>query len=426
MRIAEEATMTADSPSLAVLPTLRIGFIGSGFIARFHLQALTGVRNVVVAGVYSPRAERRESFAALAESLDLGPCRRFDSLEAMLVSGEIDALWITTPNHTRLATMRAIHAAVKQGRAPLRAVACEKPLARTLREAREMLALAEDAGLLHGYLENQLFSTAVQRGRDIIWRRAAPATGRPYLARAAEEHAGPHEPWFWQGDKQGGGVLSDMMCHSVEVGRFLLTAPDEPRDALKLVSVNATVANLKWTRPAYAAKLAAAMPGVDYINRPAEDFARGILTFAGPDGETAIVEATTSWAYVGPGLRITLELLGPEYAMEFSSLNTGLKVFLSRAVEGDAGEDLVEKQNAEQGLMPVLDDEAGIYGYTLENRYFVDCFRRGAMPFETFHDGVAVVEMLMALYRSSELNRTVELPDPALEDYVPVVARGEG
>lgn len=70
-----------------------------------------------------------------------------------------------------------------------------------------MLRLAEDAGLNHGYLENQVFATPVLRGKEIIWRRAASTTGRPYRARAAEEHSGPHKPWFWQGDKQGGGVL---------------------------------------------------------------------------------------------------------------------------------------------------------------------------------------------------------------------------
>jgi predicted dehydrogenase len=406
------------------LPVLRIGFIGSGFIARFHLQALCGVRHAVAAGVYSPRAERRESFAAAAQALDVGPCKPYASLEAMLTSGEIDAVWLCNPNYVRLEAMSEIHRLLMEGRSNIRAIACEKPLARTLAEAREMLRLVEECGLNHGYLENQLFSTAVQRGREIIWRRAVPNAGRPYLARAAEEHSGPHEPWFWQGEMQGGGVLSDMMCHSVEVARFLLSAPGEPRDALRLKSANATVANLKWTRPAYAERLRSMMgPSVDYAVRPAEDFARGILTLEDPDGHPVMIEATTSWAYVGPGLRITLELLGPEYAMEFSSLNTGLKIFLSRGVVGASGEDLVEKQNAEQGLMPVLDDEAGIYGYTLENRHFVDCFRRGERPLETFHDGVAVVEMLMALYRSAELGRTIELPDAELETYVPVVAR---
>ena len=118
-----------------------------------------------------------------------------------------------------------------------------------------MLRLAEDARLLHGYLENQIFSTAVARGKDIIWRRAAPISGRPYIARAAEEHSGPHMPWFWQGRKQGGGVLSDMGCHSVEVARYLLTKPGAPRSDLTLVSASATIGSLKWTRPEYVKKL---------------------------------------------------------------------------------------------------------------------------------------------------------------------------
>lgn len=403
---------------------LRIGFIGAGFMAHFHLRALLGVRNAIAAGVVSVTAKHREAFAAQANADGLGPCVAYPDLQAMLRSGKVDAVWIASPNHTRLAAMREIHAARKSGATAVFAVACEKPLARTLVEAREMLRLAEDAGLLHGYLENQLFSTAVQRGRDIVWRRAVPNSGRPYLARATEEHSGPHEPWFWDGERQGGGVLSDMMCHSVEVARFLLTKPGETRNSLTLVSASATVSTLKWKRPPYAAALSKRTGGeIDYLTRPAEDFARGLLTLRDPDGNETVIEATTSWAYVGPGLRITIELLGPEYAMEFNSLSTGLKVFLSREVTGSAGEDLVEKQNAEQGLMPVLDDEAGIYGYTLENRHFVEAFRAGRRPDETFEDGVAVVEMLMALYRSAELGCTIALPDPELEAYVPPVAR---
>src|SRR6266436_3468377 len=382
---------------LTELPMLRVGLIGSGFIAAFHLQSMVGVRNVSIGGVYSRSVERRTRIAEKARSLGLGQAHAFDSIEAMAMSGEVDALWLLTPNDTRLDIMREIHRLTKAG-APLRAVACEKPLARTLAEAREMLALVEDAALLHGYLENQLFSTAVMRGKDIIWRRAVPQGGRPYLARAAEEHSGPHEPWFWQGERQGGGVLSDMMCHSVEVARFMLTAPGATRDTLRLVSASATTANLKWTRPRYAADLRTRM-GIDFAKRPVEDFARGILAMEDADGYQLMIEATTSWAYVGAGLRIQLELLGPEYSMEFSSLSTGLKVFLSRAVTGSEGEDLVEK------------------------RHMVEAFRRGLSPAETFHDGVGVMEMLMGLYRSAELGQTIHFPDPELEHYVPSVAR---
>lgn len=405
-------------------PPLRIGLIGSGFIAGFHLQAFVGVRDAQIAGVYSPTPAHREALAARADTLDLGPCRAYGSVEELVASPEIDAVWICGPNDRRVEHMRAIHGVVTGGRGALKGVACEKPLARNLAEAREMLRLAEEAGLNHGYLENQVFATAVQRGKEIIWRRGVPSAGRPYLARASEEHSGPHAPWFWQGARQGGGVLSDMMCHSVEVARFLLTEPGRPRDSLTPVSASATVANLKWTRPEYAARLREQMGAeVDYANRPAEDFARATLVLRDEAGRDVLIEASTSWSYVGPGLRIQLELLGPEYSLEYSSLNSGLKVFLSRHVTGSEGEDLVEKQSAEQGLMPVLEDEAGTYGYTAENRHMVAAFRRGERPLETFHDGVAVVELLMALYRSAELGRTVRLPDPALEDYIPPVAR---
>lgn len=403
---------------------LRIGFVGTGFIAHFHLRSMVGVRNVDVTGVYSRSADNRQRFVDAVTELGMGECRSHATLEAMLRADDVDAVWILSPNDTRLDVMRVLHEEVKAGRSKVFAVACEKPLARTIREAREMVRLVEDAGLNHGYLENQVFATPVSRGKEIVWRRAASTTGRPYLARAAEEHSGPHEPWFWQGDRQGGGVLSDMMCHSVEVARHLLTAPGAPRDSLKVKSVNGTVANLKWTRPHYAAQLASRFGSeVDYRNRPSEDFARGVVALEDEDGNELMIEATTSWAYVGAGLRIQLELLGPEYAMEFNSLATGLKVFMSRAVTGAEGEDLVEKQNAEQGLMPVLEDEEGIYGYTGENRHMVECFRKGETPIETFHDGLAVVEILMGLYRSAETGETVRFPAPELEDYVPAVAR---
>ena len=403
---------------------LRVGFVGTGFIAQFHLKSMVGVRNIDVVGVYSRKAENRVHFQALVSELGLGSCKSHDSLESMLRDESVDAIWILSPNYTRLDVMRTIHAEVTAGRSKVFAVACEKPLARTVAEAREMLRLATDAKLNHGYLENQVFCTPVLRGKEIVWRRAASTTGRPYLARAAEEHSGPHEAWFWQGDKQGGGVLSDMMCHSVEVARHLLTEPGAPRKSLKVKSVNGTVANLKWTRPHYADQLKQRYgSGVDYRNHPSEDFARATVSLEDEQGNELMIEATTSWAYVGAGLRIQLELLGPEYAMEFNSLNTGLKIFMSRAVTGSEGEDLVEKQNAEQGLMPVLEDEAGVYGYTDENRHMTECFRKGETPLETFDDGLAVVEILMGLYRSAEIGETVHFPAPELEDYVPVVAR---
>jgi predicted dehydrogenase len=220
-------------------------------------------------------------------------------------------------------------------------------------------------------------------------------------------------------------VLNDMLCHSYEAARFLLTGPDEPRSALTVREVTAQIASLKWTRPEYAELLSEMMgSAVDYHSAPAEDFARASVTLTSPEGRPVMVEATTSWSFVGPGLRLRMELLGPEYSMQVDSLHADLSVFLSRRVQGATGEDLVEKQNAEQGLMPVVSDEAAAYGYVAENRHMVQRFLAGQMPDETWEDGLAVTEVLMACYRSAERGSTVRFPEPELEHFVPAVARG--
>jgi hypothetical protein len=82
-----------------------------------------------------------------------------------------------------------------------------------------------------------------------------------------------------------------------------------------------------------------------------------------------------------------MELLGPEYTMSHSALDAGARVFFSRNVRGAAGEDLVEKQNAEQGLMPVVGNEAAEYGYEGENRYFVQAFLDRRQPELDFEAG---------------------------------------
>ena len=321
--------------------------------------------------------------------------------------------------------MQAICDAIKSGKGKLIGIACEKPLARNVAEARQMVQLVEQSGLLHGYLEDQIFAPSVTRGREIMWSRAAALTGRPYLARAAEEHSGPHSPWFWQGELQGGGVLNDMMCHSIEVGRFMLTKPGAPRSSIRPLKVSAQIASLKWSRPDYVEVLKQNMGAeVDYKNKPAEDFARATINYVDEDNNPLIVEVTTSWSYVGAGLRLSLEVLGPEYSLSMNSLDSGLKLFLSREVKGAAGEDLVEKQNAEQGLMPVLGNEAAEYGYESQDRYFVQCFLDGKQPEESFYDGLEITELLMTAYMSAEQERTIQFRPEGLETYVPLVARG--
>jgi len=404
---------------------LGIGFVGGGFITRFHVQSFVGVRDADVLGVWSPKRASAERVATLARDLDVGACKAYGSITEMVADPAIQALWICGPNHARIENIEEIVAAIESGKGSLLGIACEKPLARNLDEAMRVRDLAARVGLKTAYLEDQLFTPHVETGRALLWARGAATTGRPYLARAAEEHSGPHTPWFWQGDLQGGGVLNDMMCHSALLVRHLLTRPGEPLSSVRPVKVTGKIASLKWSRPAYAKRLRETMGDeVDYTKRPSEDFAGLTIEFETSDGERVLGEATTSWSYVGPGLRLSAELLGPEYSMRWSSLDSGLNLFFSRAVKGPEGEDLVEKQNAETGMMPVVPSEPVVYGYEAENRHFVRAFLGLETPRLTFDDGVGVVEVLMTAYRSAEEERTLTLPVTDLRNFRPAVARG--
>src|SRR5688500_2719749 len=259
---------------------LGIGLVGSGFNAGFHLQAFRAVRDADVLGVWSPNPANAGRAAARARALDVGDARPFAALGELASDPATDALWLRGPNPLRVESPEAIVAAPERAPVSRSAIACEKPLARTVAEAEHIVALVRRAGLAHGYLENQVFAPQVEAGRDLAWKRGARASGRPYLARAAEEHAGPHAPWFWRGDLQGGGVLNDMMCHSALLVRHLLTEPGAGRDSLKVARVTASIASLKWSQPAYAQALQRRHGReIDYAKQPSEDFASLTIEF---------------------------------------------------------------------------------------------------------------------------------------------------
>ena len=405
---------------------LGIGFVGSGFNTRFHIQGLQAVRDADVRGVWSPNRKNAASAAELARKLDVGEAKAYGTITEMVADPAIEAIWLCGPNHARIENVEELVRAVESGKGTLKGIACEKPLARNVAEAKRVNELVRRIGIPNGYLENQLFSPQVEAGKALIWARGASNTGRPYLARAAEEHSGPHGPWFWQGRLQGGGVLNDMMCHSALVVRHLLTKPGASYDTVRPVRITGHIASLKWSRPEYAKRLSKTMgKDIDYTKTPSEDFASVMIEFETDDGDRVFGEATTSWSFVGAGLRLSAELLGPEYSMAWNSLESGLKLFFSREVTGKQGEDLVEKQNAEQGVMPVVAGEAMAYGYEAEDRHFVRVFQGKEKPKLTFDDGVEVVKVLMTAYASAEAGKTLDFPPRGLDKFVPKVAKGE-
>ncbi len=79
-----------------------IGFVGGGFITRFHIQSLIGVRNCDVIGVMSRTRSSAEESASLARTIGVGDAKVYETVTDMLMDANINALWIWAPNFTRI------------------------------------------------------------------------------------------------------------------------------------------------------------------------------------------------------------------------------------------------------------------------------------------------------------------------------------
>jgi predicted dehydrogenase len=408
------------------METLRYGIVGSGFVAQFHLRALESVRGVEVAGITSRTPPH--DLAASARARGLGDARVFESVREM--AADVDVVAVFNANISRVAVMEEIASAVAAG-ARLRGLFCEKPLARNLAEARRVMQLVEEIGAPTAYFENQIHMKMLQQARAQLAESAA-AMGPLTLVRAAEEHGGPHSGWFWDPTLQGGGVLSDMGCHSIAVGRYLLTPPGRSLSFLEPQSVSAHVSLLKWGQPRWREELRE-RHGVDYATTPAEDFATGLVTYRNPDsGQHTLAQFTVSWMYDKQGLRLLVDGIGPGYALEANSLRSPLEVFIGDAAASSVAdaELALEKATASQGLLAIQPNEPDLYGYTDENVDALAAFREGRNALLDFDDGFEVVRLTMAAYLSAEQGRTVDLTDPEtltrLDDYVPLIQQGRG
>jgi predicted dehydrogenase len=410
------------------MATLKLGIIGAGFVAKFHVRALQQVRGVEVAGITSRTTASAAALARQVREQGLGEGRVFASVTEMVP--HVEAVAIYAPNFVRVELVEELVAAVKKG-AALKGVICEKPLARNLAEARRLIELVESVGLKTAYFENQIFMKPIRTQLAQLAPQQA-TMGPPVLARSAEEHGGPHEAWFWDPIRQGGGVLSDMGCHSIAVGWYALTPPGKPPLYLQPISVSAECALLKWGLPAWREKLLSRF-GVDYGQTPAEDFATGLISYRNPEtGQISKAQFTNSWMFEKQGLRLLMDGMGPGYAFEINSLISTLQIFIGDvAAEAIADAELaLEKATASRGLLAVQYNEPDLYGYTDEIEEAAQAFAAGRDGFLSWRYGLEITRLVMAAYLAAERKQTIDLTDPRiqaeLETYIPLIQQGRG
>jgi len=406
--------------------SLKLGIVGAGFVAKFHARALTQVRCMDVAGITALAGA--EELSAFVKDNGLGDGVVYPNVAEM--ANNVDAIAIYVPNFARLEIVEQIADAVKKG-AGLKGVICEKPLARNMKEARRMVELADGAGLKTAYFENQIFMKPIQ----VQLQQLEPqqkTMGPLALTRSAEEHGGPHEPWFWDPTRQGGGVLLDMGCHSIAVGWYALTPIGKPPTFLEPVSISADCALLKWGLPEWRERLLKER-GVDYSKTPAEDFTTGMVTYRNPEtGQLVKGQFTDSWMFEKQGLRLFMDGMGPGYAFEINTLSSTLQVFIGDiAAEAVAdAESALEKATASRGLLAVQHNEADLYGYCDENEDAAKAFLAGKDAFLPWSYGLEITKLCLAGYMADEKQKTIDLTDPAvqkeLETYVPLIQQGKG
>lgn len=404
---------------------LKIGMIGAGFVAGFHERALRSVRIADFAGVCAPKGA--EALAQAARQNRLGDTQVYGTIAELAKA--VDVMCIFAPNFARVEIMREIAQAVEGG-AKLKGIIVEKPLARTLKEADTLVRIAKAMNIPTAYFENQLHMPSIVQARSQL-AQVEKAMGPAHLARSAEEHGGPHEPWFWDPTTQGGGVCCDMGCHSIACGVFMLTPLDKPLNYLKPVSISASMALLKWGKEPWVSQLK--KRGVDYTKTPAEDYSTVTLELQDPEtGHRSVVQAINSWIYDAPGLRLLMETFGPGYSYTVNSLQSPSGIFISDAAAAAVvdSELALEKSQATRGSLILQPNEADLYGYIAEWIDALNAFEQGKDGKLNLEYGRRVTMLILAAYMSHEKRRAIDLTDAQtlreLEDYVPLIQKGEG
>lgn len=198
------------APALPPKRRPRLGYLGVGWIGRHRLAAMAAEDVADVVAIADASAD------AATEALAIAPAaRRVPSLDALLAL-ELDGVVIATPSalHAEQA-QRALEAGV--------AVFCQKPLARTAAQTRELLAAARAADRLLGVDLSYRHLRAAGAVRDLV---ARGELGDVFALDLVFHNAyGPDKAWFRDPALSGGGCVIDLGVHLVDLALWMLGWP---------------------------------------------------------------------------------------------------------------------------------------------------------------------------------------------------------
>jgi predicted dehydrogenase len=212
---------------------------------------------------------------------------------------------------------------------------------------------------------------------------------------------------------------------------YMLTPTARPPDYLTPVSISANMSLLKWGKEPWLSQLK--KRGVDYSKTPAEDYSTVTIEFKDPKtGLRSIAQATNSWMYDAPGLRILMEAFGPGYSYTVNSLQSPAGLFISDAAAAAVADTelALEKSQASRGSLILQPNETDLYGYVGEWRDALSAFEKGKNGLLDFEYGRLITMLTMAAYMSCEKKKTIDLTDKKVQEelktYIPLIQQGKG
>ena len=186
---------------------LRAAVVGTGFIGVVHVDALRRL-GVTVTGVVGSTPDR-------ARAKGIAPV--YDSYEALLADDDVDVVHLTTPNHLH-------YEQAKQALAAGKHVVCEKPLATTASESRDLLEHARASGLVHCTNFNIRFYPVVQEARARVREGGLGEIWAVHGGYLQDWLAQPTD-WNWRLEPEKAGALravGDIGSHWLDLVQFVL------------------------------------------------------------------------------------------------------------------------------------------------------------------------------------------------------------
>ncbi len=354
---------------------IRIAVIGTGNISECHIEAYKKHPEVELVALCDIDPER---VLAKAAKHGLPAERAFtDKAEMLRKHPEIDAVSVCTWNNAHAACSIA---ALKAGKHVL----CEKPMAMNAREAQAMQAAADKAGklLMIGFVRRHgndahIVKDFVDQGffGEIYYTKAA------YLRRNGNPGG-----WFGDRSRSGGGPLIDLGVHVIDLVRYVIGNPQPVSVYGATFHKLGNRAHIKSTKAYQAAGARSGRGDICDV----EDLATAMIRF--DNGTVLSVEASFS-----------LNIKTGRGDIEFFGTKAGAKLDPKIEIFSEINNYLVNVDFA--------DDTALSFTGLFENEinHFVDCVAGRKTCIAPGEDGVVLMRILDAIYKSATTGHEVRL-----------------